>query len=159
MVRIGVTGHMNLTADTAVLVSEAIRSHLRQVDGDIVGVSCIARGADSLFAEAVLEAGGTLEVVLPSRDYRAAKVKPDHADLFDRLLGKAARVRTMPFDHANREAYAAANEAMLGSVDELVAIWDGAPATGQGGTADVVAEARERGVPVTVIWPEGSARD
>ncbi|GGO19022.1 hypothetical protein GCM10010116_38320 [Microbispora rosea subsp. aerata] len=159
MVRIGVTGHMNLTADTAVLVSEALHAYLRQVGGDIIGVSCIARGADSLFAEAVLEAGGTLEVILPSRDYREAKVKPDHADLFDRLLGKAARVRTMPFDHANREAYVAANEAMLGSVDELVAIWDGAPATGRGGTADVVAEARERGVPVTVIWPEGSARD
>ncbi|MGW5259724.1 hypothetical protein ACWEQG_02035 [Microbispora sp. NPDC004025] len=159
MVRIGVTGHMNLTAATAVLISEAIRAHLRAADGDIVGVSCIARGADSLFAEAVLEAGGTLEVVLPSQDYREAKVKPDHADLFDRLLGKATRVRTMPFDHASREAYVAANEAMLGSVDELVAVWDGAPAAGQGGTADVVAEARERGVPVTVIWPEGAARD
>ncbi|WP_327044723.1 hypothetical protein OG320_23630 [Microbispora sp. NBC_01189] len=158
MVRIGVTGHMNLTADTAVLVSEALHAHLRQVGGDMVGVSCIARGADSLFAEAVLEAGGTLEVVLPSRNYREAKVKPDHAEQFDRLLSKAALVRTMPFDHASREAYVAANEAVLESVDELLAVWDGVPTLGQAGTADVVAEARERGVPVTVVWPEGSAR-
>ncbi|MEU8055729.1 hypothetical protein [Microbispora bryophytorum] len=158
MVRIGVTGHMNLTEDTIVMVSEALSAHLSQVGSDIIGVSCIARGADSLFAEAVLEAGGTLELVLPSRDYREAKVKPDHAEQFDRLLSKATHVRVMPFDHASREAYIAANNAVLGSVDELVAVWDGVPNFGQGGTADVVSDARDRGIPVTVIWPEGAAR-
>jgi len=33
------------------------------------------------------------------------------------------------------------------------------PARGYGGTADVVAEARQRGVPLTIIWPEGASRD
>jgi len=159
MVRIGVTGHMNLTAETAALVSEAVRARLREVDGELVGVSCIARGADSLFAEAVLDAGGSLEVVLPSRDYREAKVKADHLELFDALVAKADRVRVMDFDHAGREAYVAANEAVLGSIDELVAVWDGQPSGGAGGTADVVEEARARGLPVTVIWPEGAARE
>ncbi|WP_433247288.1 hypothetical protein ACQPYK_46755 [Streptosporangium sp. CA-135522] len=158
MMRIGVTGHMNLTPDTARLVSDALRSYLAQVADEVVGVSCIARGADSLFADAVLEMGGTLEVVLPSRDYRDTKVKPDHIEQFDRLLGKAARVRVMDFDHANREAYIGANTAMLSSIDELMAVWDGEPSTGAGGTADVVVEARQRGVQVTVIWPEGAAR-
>ena len=41
----------------------------------------------------------------------------------------------------------------------LVAVWDGQPSRGLGGTADVVAYARERGVPVEVIWPEGASRD
>ncbi|GAA4924684.1 hypothetical protein HD597_011329 [Nonomuraea thailandensis] len=155
--RIGVTGHMNLTPEAARLVSDALRAHL---DGaaDIVGVSCIARGADSLFADAVLAAGGELEVVLPSRDYRQTKVKPDHAEQFDRLMKAATTVRVMDFDQASREAYEAANEAMLSSVDELLAVWDGQPGTGKGGTAEAVAEARERGVKVIVIWPEGAAR-
>lgn len=159
MTRIGVTGHMNLTPATEQLVADAIREHLKQAGGDLVGVSCIARGADSLFALAVLELGGALEVVLPSRDYRAAKVKPDHADLFDRLLAEATAVYVMDFDHAGREAYVAANETLLGSVDELVAVWDGQPSGGAGGTADVVQEARARGIPVTVIWPDGAARE
>jgi hypothetical protein len=30
---------------------------------------------------------------------------------------------------------------------------------GLGGIADVVAYARQRGVPVRVIWPEGASRD
>lgn len=43
--------------------------------GDLVGVSCIARGADSVFAQVVLDVGGRLEVVLPSRNYRR---RPDY---------------------------------------------------------------------------------
>ena len=39
----------------------------------------------------------------------------------------------------------------------LVAVWDGQPARGLGGTADVVA--RQRGVPMEVIWPQGATRD
>ncbi|MEU9888555.1 hypothetical protein [Sphaerisporangium sp. NPDC051011] len=158
MMRIGVTGHMNLTQPSVALVSEAVRAHLGNARGEVVGVSCLARGADSIFAEAIIDLGGTLEVVLPSRDYREVKVKPDHADQFDTLLAKAARVHVMDFDHASREAYIAANEAVLSSVDELVAVWDGVPGTGEGGTGDVVAEARSQGLPVTVIWPNGAAR-
>ena len=48
---------------------------------------------------------------------------------------------------------------MLAKADRLFAVWDGQPARGYGGTADVVAEARARGIPVTVIWPEGATRD
>ncbi|GAA2994425.1 hypothetical protein GCM10010519_29600 [Streptomyces lactacystinicus] len=40
-------------------------------------------------------------------------------------------------------------------VHKLLAVWDGLPARGQGETADVVALARSRGVPVEIVWPEG----
>jgi hypothetical protein len=42
---------------------------------------------------------------------------------------------------------------------ELFAVWDGKPARAYGGTADVVAYAREHGTPVRVIWPDGAQRD
>ena len=48
---------------------------------------------------------------------------------------------------------------MLDDADVLFAVWDGQPARGYGGTADVVAEARRRKVPVRVIWPDGAQRD
>ena len=51
-----------------------------------------------------------------------------------------------------------ASSAMLARADRLFVVWDGKPARGYGGTAGVVAEARQRGVPVTVIWPEGASR-
>ncbi|HEY1620682.1 MAG TPA: hypothetical protein VGG25_23870 [Streptosporangiaceae bacterium] len=48
---------------------------------------------------------------------------------------------------------------MIRGADELWAVWDGQPARGYGGTADVVAHARSKGIPVRVIWPEGARRD
>lgn len=160
MPRIGITGHSHLTAASVPLVAEALRTELSAHRGaDVVGVSCLARGADQLFARAVLAAGGSLEVVLPAADYRDRKVKPDNAAEFDELLGRAAEVRTMPFAESNRDAYLAASEHVLGSVDLLVAVWDGRQADGRGGTEDVVRAARERGLPVTVVWPEGAERE
>ncbi|MGF6885646.1 hypothetical protein ABIA39_007437 [Nocardia sp. GAS34] len=124
---------------------------------ELVGVSCIARGSDSLFAKAVLDVGGRLEVVLPSRNYRERKVKADHAELFDQLLCRAEAVRVMDFDDAGREAYEAANEAVLSTCDRLIAVWDGQPGEG-GGTGSVVASAQNKGLPVVIVWPSGSAR-
>ncbi len=72
----------------------------------------------------MLDLDGSVEVVLPSADYRARKVKPDNA----------------------------------AQVGQLVAVWDGAPSDGTGGTGDVVLAARERGLPVTVVWPDGAVR-
>lgn len=157
--RVGVTGHMNLSEESVPLVAEAVRAHLSTLDiSSLVGVSCLARGSDSVFAEVVIEVGGQLEVVLPSSNYREVKVKPDHAPQFDRLIGKASEVKTMAFDNPNRDAYVAANEAVLGTVDQLVAIWDGQPSPDKGGTAGAVEEAQARGVDVKVIWPEGATR-
>jgi hypothetical protein len=154
--RVAVTGHMNITEETAVLVREEIARRLAEVP-DLVGVSCIARGADSVFAQAVLDADGRLEVVLPSRNYREAKVEPDQAPVFDELMARASEVRVMDFEEAGREAYEAANEALLRSADRLVAVWNGEGGEA-GGTGSVVKLARERGVVVDVVWPEGAAR-
>lgn len=156
--RIGITGHSNLSPETVPLVAEALRKVLDQVTEPVVGVSCLARGADQLFARAVLDADGELEVVLPANDYRDRKVKPDNVTEFDELIGKASRVITMPFEQSNRDAYMAASERVLATVDALVAVWDGQPSDGRGGTGDVVDVARERGLPVTVVWPTGATR-
>lgn len=160
MTTIAVTGHMDLTDGSMELVRTCLRETLsRYASGELVGLSCIARGSDSLFAEELLAAGGRLVVVLPSRDYRQAKVKPDHAPVFDRLVGCADEVLVMPYEMANREAYEAANMTLLERADRVVAVWNGEPLSGKGGgTADVVLAAREAGLPVDVVWPEGAAR-
>lgn len=159
MTRIGITGHTNLSADSAALVRKALVDALRgYAEKELVGVSCLARGADQLFAEEVLAVGGTLEVVLPSPDYREAKVGPDDRGGFDDLLVRADHVRFMQRT-AGRRAYEDANEAVLGGVDLLFAVWDGRPSGGGGGTADAVRVATERGVPVNVIWPSGARRE
>ncbi len=156
--RFGVTGHMNITTETADLVYAEIVALLTTANvGELVGISCLARGADAVFAQAVLEAGGRLQVVLPSRNYRQRKVKPAYAEQFDRLLDRAEVVLTMDFDDTGVDAYEAANDAVLDSCDRLVAVWDGENGD-KGGTGSVVEMARERGIPVDVVWPEGAMR-
>lgn len=157
--RIGVTGHLNLSTTTLRLVAAELRRHLDQSGdaGALTGVSCLARGADSVFAEVLIELGGRLEVILPSSDYRRVHVRPDHAPQFDSLIENAASVQVMPNPTAGPQAYVAANNAMLDKVDSLVAVWDGEAGL-EGGTGHVVEQARTRQIPVTVIWPKGSRR-
>jgi hypothetical protein len=158
--RVGITGHSNLTVESACLVADALRVDLAAYASDgLVGVSCLARGADQLFARVVLDLGGALEVVLPAADYRGRKVKPDNAAAFDDLIGQATTVRTLPFETSNRDSYLAASEHVLSTVELMVAVWDGQPADGHGGTADVVERARALDLPVTVVWPAGAVRE
>ena len=92
--RIGITGHSRLTDRTHELVAAALRGLLADVR-PLVGVTCLAQGSDQLFADVVLELGGDLEVILPSNDYREAKVDPADRSDFDRLLGRASVVRVL----------------------------------------------------------------
>lgn len=159
MVRIGITGHRGFGNVTSNLVSKALRQTLLPYDPtDLVGVSCIADGADSLFAEAVLDHGGVIEVIIPATQYRD-HLPAEHHSRYDHLLSQAKTTHRLDFDESTSEAHMAASELMISIIDELVAVWDGQPARGYGGTADVVHEARTRGVPVQAIWPVGATRD
>ncbi|MDG4826761.1 hypothetical protein O7635_33340 [Asanoa sp. WMMD1127] len=156
MPRIGVTGHVRLAEGTAELVYAELTATLTaRRDGPLQGVTCLADGADQLFARAVAALGGTFEVVLPAADYRS--VVADRK-AFDDLLGKATKVDYLPYAESGPEAYFAASEELLRRVDALVAVWDGAPSDVVSSTANVVRAARARSLPVTVIWPAGAQR-
>nr|WP_203632879.1 hypothetical protein [Streptomyces sp. SID10815] len=150
---------MDLTEASVPLVREALRRALEAYGADLDGISCLAAGADSVFADVVLELGGRLFAVIPSKDYRSVKVKPDHAGTFDRLVRAATEVSVLDHETANRTAYEDANAVLLRRADRLVAVWNGEPPSGKGGgTADTVLDARAAGLPVDVVWPEGAVR-
>jgi hypothetical protein len=154
---VAVSGHRGLPEHTVRLVDEAIRAELTKMVPDLVGLSCLADGADQIFARAVLDLGGQLEAVIPAEKYREGlpdQFKDEHDDLFEH----ASEVHKLAFVESTSEAHQAASERMVDLSDLLIAVWDGLPARSFGGTADVVNYARAHGVPVTVIWPEGSTR-
>jgi hypothetical protein len=159
-VRIGITGHMNLTPATVDLVRAALHAELARHDpAELVGVSCLAEGADAIFAEAVLDAGGRLHALLPAPDYRDTRVSEAHRPVFDDLVQRSHETQYIA-ETSSMQAYEDANAVMLGMVDLILAVWDGQPSPEwkRGGTADAVAAARAAGVPVAVIWPEGAER-
>jgi hypothetical protein len=156
--RVGGTGHRLLHAETARIVERALYERLARMPADVlVGVSSLADGADQLFADAILVLGGSLEVVLPATRYREA-LPAESLPAYDRLLGRASAVERLDYEDSTSEAHMAAGRLVVHRSDVLVAVWDGHPARGFGGTGDVVRYARERGVPVEVVWPRGAAR-
>src|SRR5262249_50747637 len=123
-----------------------------------IGVSALADGADQLFARAVVDQGGVLEVIVPALRYRDGLPAESH-DEYDDLLARAIRVHRLDFTESTSQSHMAASELMSSMIDELFAVWDQKPARGYGGTADVVAYAHDHGCPVRIIWPPGATRD
>ncbi|MEV4630822.1 hypothetical protein AB0J90_31615 [Micromonospora sp. NPDC049523] len=159
MPRIGVTGHVILANGTAELVAACLAEHLRPYAGPgLHGITCLANGADQLFAREILALDGTYEAVIPAADYRQCAVERENRASFDELLERAVRVDYMPYDRSDRQAYMAASVELLNRCELLFAVWDGRPSVHIGDTADVVRAARERGLPVTVLWPDGARR-
>src|SRR5882724_4800182 len=156
MPRLAVSGHRGLPEPTERLIDEALRAEIRsRTNGDLIGVTCIADGADSLFAQAVLDFGGSLHVIIPATKYRDALPAEHHAT-YDSLLARAADITRLDHVESDSTAHMDASLRMLDEADELLAVWDGKPARGYGGTADVVEAARARRIPVTIIWPDRS---
>lgn len=158
MTRIAVSGHRGLSTQVEALIDKGVRIELSRFDSaSLVGISCLADGADQIFARAVLDLGAVLEVLVPAHEYREG-LPADAQPAYDQLLRRAARIEQLDHRKSTSMAHMDASVQMLRNADILLAVWDGKPARALGGTGDVVAHARSIGVPVTVIWPEGSRR-
>lgn len=123
---------------------------------ELVAVSCIAYCPDTWFTEDVLKRGGRLEVVIPATAYRAGPPEKWHHDAYDRPMSRAAEVHETGTTESTGEPHRAGGEILVGLADELLAVWDGKPARGFGGTADLMAHAERTGRPFWALRPEGA---
>jgi len=164
-VRVGVTGHRVLAhADR---LAEEVARALPLIQNMVCTspatpvlltvVSPLAEGADRLVArQALARPGATLEAVLPLpvADYQTTFSSEESRQEFREALAGAATLTELPAVETREEAYEQAGHYVVERCDVLLALWDGRPAAGQGGTADVVAWARDRDVPVYWIHTE-----
>jgi len=160
---IGAIGHRILAEPDR--LAAAVDDALRRLpaggpDCEWVVLSSLAEGADRLIAEramAVLGARLVAVLPLPPKRYEQDFGSEASRQQFRRLLGRAAE-RVIPAPHASRpEAYRTAGRYVADHSDALIAIWDGEMAQGTGGTGEIVASARERGMPVA--WIEAGNRE
>jgi hypothetical protein len=158
---VGMTGHQGLPAPTAELVTAALRGTLGAYTPHLVGVTMLGPGADQLFARVVLELSGALYVVQPTKGSQYRDGFEDEAAQagYDELYARASYFEALEYTESTEHAHMDAGKVIVDRSTVLVAVWDGQPSRGLGGTADVVGYARQRGVPITVIWPEGASRD
>jgi hypothetical protein len=159
MTTIAITGHRRLNEP------EVVRAQLTQLLADYkarypatVALSALAAGADSIFAEEAIKLQIPLRYVLPfelnvyEEDFSVSELSILRALLAHNQQAYeivSTLKDTMP--EAKNEAYMAVGKRLVDECDVLVAVWDGQPAAGKGGTGDVVAYARRQGKVVHII--------
>ncbi len=124
-------------------------------------LSNFADGADRIAGGAALDLGWTLDALLPfprddfARDFRNV---PDRAAYFAQLAQARLQLHVQQARGEGDDGtlgYERAGRAILDRCSMLVGIWDKAPARGRGGTAQIIAEANAREIPVVVVDPRG----
>lgn len=155
---LGVTGHQTIPTHAHDFTVDAIRDILGRAESPLTAVTSLAAGADQLVATELVRNGGHLHVIVPSRKYeRTFETKKDLAS-FRSLLEAAQTVTRLDYPEPSEEAFMAAGKSIVDNCEMLIAIWDGKPARGLGGTGDVVRYARKTGKAVSIVWPDDMGR-
>ena len=180
---VGVTGHRvdMLPQGSIPLLRERIRDVLKQIkeagcalieaergsfaefEPRLRFVSPIADGADQIAAEVALELGWELQAILPfeRQAYRDSLATADARGRFDMLVGRAACLLELPGNPTHGlDAYVMTGRATVAHCDVLIAVWDGLPPRGRGGTGEVVQLALTRGTAIihVPLAPGGDTR-
>ncbi len=156
---LGITGHRHLGDPEA--VAQALDRAVATLAGPAPPLySALAEGSDRLAARSVLAAGGRLHVVLPLApdDYRNDFADDASWAEFNALLSRAETVETVPPQPDRGTSYLIAGRRVADLCDILIAVWDGRPARGRGGTAEIVAHVRSAARPLYWIDSEDPAR-
>jgi len=148
--RIGCSGHQQIGDESTVqFVSGQLRELLtiyqqqaQDRGQDILAYSALAIGTDQLFVKIALELGVSVEVVIPCARYEDIFATAEARDEYHRLLNSCQHVHRLSFEDCSEDAYLAAGHWIVDHSDLVILVWNGYPAGGKGGTADVASYAR-----------------
>lgn len=151
--RIAVTGHRNLGDKATVqFVAQAFQNLLAQAKrehpNEVVALSGLAEGADTLFSEIALQLGVPVDAVIAYQGFIEDFAPGSARERYQKLLAQCQAVHQLPYPRRSDEAYLAVGHWLVAHCDLLVAAWNGRPAAGKGGTGDVVVYAKQQRRPV-----------
>ena len=166
--RIGITGHRDITGDYPGLVTEIANAveyitqllatdpdRIQSGDTVLTAVSSLAEGADRLVADEILKRPDSrLEIVLPLpvEDYCRDFSSPASVDQFNELRKRHGTITDTVRTAGPRElAYELAGRAVVDRSDVMIVVWDGEPARGRGGTAEIYSYAQRWQKPILLI--------
>lgn len=153
--KVGISGHQRLSEPGRwEWVRRELRECLASLPPPVAGITSLAVGADTLFAEIVLELGGSLAVVIPFNDYEDKFLDQQDKQSYRTLLSRAATVETLQRSGSDDEAYFASGKRVVDLSDLLILVWNGKPAAGLGGTGDIAVYARQSQKAIIHLNPE-----
>lgn len=150
---IGVTGHRVIPDEELIRrkVQEVIHDIKKSFGDNLTVISPIAEGADRMVAqEALYDGSSQLKVVLPleADDYAHDFETIESQEEFYNLIDKAHSTITLKEVPTRRDAYLQVGHYVADHSDILIAIWDGLPSRGKGGTAEIVDYQRKHKKPL-----------
>lgn len=151
--KIGITGHQQLGSEATILwLSETLKGIIRQYHIE-VGITSLAIGADQLFAEVLRKAHIPYIAVIPSNDYETTFQNTSDLEQYQEFLRNASEQILLPFEQPSETAFYEAGKQIVNMSDLMIAIWNGLPAKGLGGTGDIVQYALSIKKPVVHLNP------
>ena len=151
---VGFTGHRQLKDAVGVqrLLGEVLTELRTDAKVEWLALSSIAEGADMLFARAALRLGLGWEVMLPMPQVEFKNdFTPEVWRDVESLLAYAEHARVIGERSQRDDAYLDCGMETVNHCDVLLAVWDGERSRGRGGTAEIIAYARDLGRPVIII--------
>jgi hypothetical protein len=144
----GITGHQNLGDRGTIswvencLMQEIPKYHITK------GLTCLAIGADQLFAEVLEKFYISYIAIVPCDGYNQTFDTERAQKNYHSYLIKADDTVNCNFPAPSEEAFYAAGKYIVDHCDILFAIWNGKAAKGLGGTGDIVeyAKLKKKGI-------------
>lgn len=178
MLRIGITGHIGLDPAKMEQLDRGIEEAIKRIEQTfpkryLTVFSPLAVGADRIVARKLLERkGARLIAVLPvpeadylddfgptdlhQNDYEGAEARQEFRHW---LSHRAIETIVVPASATRDESYEKVGFYIAEYSDVMIAVWDGLPSQGRGGTADIVARARGLRKPICHIWAGNYKKD
>lgn len=150
-INIGVSGHQSRPDIDWDWVAGALRSEIAKAGRIARAFSSLAVGSDQVFADVAIGLNIPVVAVLPLMGYERYFVGKELAN-FRRLLSRSQRVQ-LKWSGDPQRAFFEAGKYVVEKSDILFAIWDGEPADGLGGTADIVEFAEKSARKIIQINP------
>jgi hypothetical protein len=149
----GITGHQDL-GDQATIAWEKDTLARLMVEYKVSkGFSCLAKGADQLFAAVLAEKSIPFTAVISCIGYEKTFDDQTARNDYLRFVQIAGECIELNFPYPSEQAFFAGGKKVVACSDIIFAVWNGKPAKGLGGTGDVVNFSKQEGKTVVHINP------
>ncbi len=139
--KVGITGHQNLTAAESAWLKVELENEIKQMKIE-EAFTCLAIGADQIFASVILANKIPLVAITPCEKYEQT-FDGKHIEFYKSLVNQATSKIQLDFEKPSEEAFYEAGKTVANKSDILFAVWNNHPAKGLGGTADIVSFAKK----------------
>jgi hypothetical protein len=152
-VAIGFTGHRTLPDESRSRASilKFLQDFKSKTEKTIYGVSSAAAGGDLLFAESCLQLGLPIRILLPApkEQFREDFDEPTW-NRAESVMQRAMSVEVIGNGETKEERYYECGAETVQQTQILLALWDGKPSQGLGGTEEIFTYAKNQDRPV--VW-------